>query len=138
ASQRTSEDLTAQSVLRGHSRPPESGWRRLIYEITGGLVRPRLSRSERRRVEQLRVIRTLVTQPRRIAVVSRKGGVGKTTIALMLGQTLASERGDRVSAVDGNPDAGSLGYRVGPEPPKLSITDLLNELDTVQRYADMR
>jgi putative peptide zinc metalloprotease protein len=56
----------------------------------------------------------------------------------MLGQTLASERGDRIVAVDGNPDAGSLGYRVSPSRPGATITDLLNELESVARYADMR
>jgi putative peptide zinc metalloprotease protein len=138
ASERTAQDLTAGTVLRTHSRPPQTGWRRWIYEMTGGLISPRLSRSERERAEQLGAIRTLVTQPRRITVLSRKGGVGKTTTTLMLGQSLASERGDRIVAVDGNPDAGSLGYRVGPGRPEASITDLLNEYDDVRRYADMR
>ena len=137
ASDRTANDLTAGTILRNHTRPPQTGWRRWVYELTGGAVSPRLSRSERERADQLGTIRTLVTQPRRITVLSRKGGVGKTTTALMLGQTLASERGDRIVAVDGNPDAGSLGYRVA-ERPDASITDLLNEFDDVQRYADMR
>lgn len=138
ASTRRADDLHAGTVLRGRNRPPESGWRRVVYEVSGGMVQPRLSRSQQERVEQLSVIRTLVTQPRRITVLSRKGGVGKTTTTLMLGQTLASQRGDRIIAVDGNPDAGSLGYRVGPQRPESSITDLLNELEVVQRYADMR
>jgi putative peptide zinc metalloprotease protein len=138
ASSRTAADLTASNVLRNHTRPPQRGWRRWVYELTGGVISPRVSRSERERSEQLAAIRTLVTQPRRIAVLSRKGGVGKTTTTLMLGQTLAAERGDRIVAVDGNPDAGSLGYRVGPERPDASITDLLNEFDDIQRYADMR
>jgi MinD-like ATPase involved in chromosome partitioning or flagellar assembly len=137
ASKRRAEDLTSDTVLRVHSRPPQSGWRRFVYELTGGLIHPRLSRSDRARAEQLSLIRTLVTQPRRIAVLSRKGGVGKTTTTLMLGQTLARERGDRIIAVDGNPDAGSLGYRVGGHP-HATITDLLSELDSVHRYADMR
>jgi putative peptide zinc metalloprotease protein len=139
ASTRTADELTSDTVLRVSSRPPQSGWRRFIYEITGGLVRPRLSRSEQARIEQLGLIRTLVTQPRRITVVSRKGGVGKTTTTMMLGQTLASERGDRIIAVDGNPDAGNLGHRVGGlQGASSSITDLLSEMDSVQRYADMR
>jgi len=138
ASSRTAADLTAGNVLRNHTRPPQRGWRRWVYELTGGVISPRVSRSERERSEQLAAIRTLVTQPRRIAVLSRKGGVGKTTTTLMLGQTLAAERGDRIVAVDGNPDAGSLGYRIGPERPDASITDLLNEFDDIQRYADMR
>jgi len=35
----------------------------------------------------------------------------------VLGHTFASYRGDRVIALDGNPDAGSLAYRVRREPP---------------------
>jgi putative peptide zinc metalloprotease protein len=139
ASTRTADDLTSDTILRVSPRPPQSGWRRFVYDLTGGMIRPRLSRSERARVEQLSLIRTLVTHPRRIAVVSRKGGVGKTTTTLMLGHTLASERGDRIVAVDGNPDAGNLGYRVGGvERGEASITDLLSEMETVERYADMR
>ena len=138
ASTRTADDLTAATVLRGGSRPPQSGWRRLIHQLTGGAVSPSASRGERERAEQLRAIRTLVTHPRRITVLSRKGGVGKTTTTLMLGQTLASERGDRIVAVDGNPDAGNLGYRIDPRGAEASVTDLLNELENIHRYADMR
>ena len=138
ASTRTADDLTSATVLRSTSRPPRSGWRRLIHQVTGGVVSPNASRGERERAEQLRAIRTLVTHPRRITVLSRKGGVGKTTTTLMLGQTLAGERGDRIVAVDGNPDAGNLGYRIDPKAREASITDLLNELENIHRYADMR
>jgi len=49
-----------------------------------------------------------------IAVVSPKGGVGKTTTAALLGSLLAFLRCDRVVAVDTNPDWGSLGRRLAP------------------------
>ena len=74
---------------------------------------------------------------RRIAVMSRKGGVGKTTTTLQLGHTFASHRGDRVIALDGNPDAGSLAYRVRRET-TATITDLLRDRDSIARYADIR
>jgi putative peptide zinc metalloprotease protein len=73
---------------------------------------------------------------RRIAVVSRKGG-GKTTTTLMLGHTFASLRGDRVIALDGNPDAGSLAYRVRRETSN-TITGLLAHRNAINRYADIR
>ena len=44
----------------------------------------------------------------RVAVLSLKGGVGKTTTAVGLGATFATLRGDRVIAVDANPDRGTL------------------------------
>ena len=59
-----------------------------------------------------------------IAVVSPKGGVGKTFITALLGSLLAYLRRDRVVAVDANPDFGSLGRRLVPDHP-VFIDDLL-------------
>jgi MinD-like ATPase involved in chromosome partitioning or flagellar assembly len=50
-----------------------------------------------------------------IAVVSPKGGVGKTTTSALLGSLLAFLRRDRVVAVETNPDWGSLGRRLVPD-----------------------
>lgn len=52
---------------------------------------------------------------RRIAVVSRSGGVGKTTTAVLLAAALAAPRGARVVAVDADP-GGGLGERAGLAP----------------------
>jgi MinD-like ATPase involved in chromosome partitioning or flagellar assembly len=73
----------------------------------------------------------------RVAVLSLKGGVGKTTTAVGLGATLATLRGDRVIAVDANPDRGTLSDKVRLET-AATIRDLLNERDQVSRYADVR
>jgi MinD-like ATPase involved in chromosome partitioning or flagellar assembly len=76
-----------------------------------------------RRLEQMILaprLRRCVT----IAVVSPKGGVGKSTISALLGSLLAFLRRDRVVAVDTNPDWGSLGRRLVPEHP-VFIDDLL-------------
>lgn len=59
-----------------------------------------------------------------IAVVSPKGGVGKTFVTALLGSLLAYLRRDRVVAVDANPDFGSLGRRLVPEHP-VFIDELL-------------
>jgi MinD-like ATPase involved in chromosome partitioning or flagellar assembly len=72
-----------------------------------------------------------------IAVVSPKGGVGKTTLTVLLGSLLARVRRDRIVAVDTNPDFGSLGRTLTPdhqvfvddlgdllEQPDLSVTSL--------------
>jgi MinD-like ATPase involved in chromosome partitioning or flagellar assembly len=72
-----------------------------------------------------------------VAVLSLKGGVGKTTTAVGLGATFASLRGDRIIAVDANPDRGTLSDRVRPET-AATVRDLLNERDQIRRYADVR
>ncbi len=69
--------------------------------------------------------------------MSRKGGVGKTTITFALGSTFASLRGDRVIAVDANPDAGNLAHRVAP-PHDRAVTDVLEDLDRITTYAQLR
>jgi len=63
-----------------------------------------------------------------IAVVSPKGGVGKTTIAALLGTLFAMIRGDRVVAIDNNPDHGTLGRSLAAEHP-IFVDDLLDVID---------
>lgn len=48
-----------------------------------------------------------------IAVLSPKGGIGKTTISILVGELFRSLRSDQVLALDADGDYGSLG-RVGP------------------------
>jgi MinD-like ATPase involved in chromosome partitioning or flagellar assembly len=69
--------------------------------------------------------------------MSLKGGVGKTTTAVGLGATLSSLRGDRVIAMDANPDRGTLSDKVRLET-SATVRDLLNERAEVTRYADVR
>ena len=66
-----------------------------------------------------------------IAIVSPKGGVGKTTITALLGSMFARLRRDRVVAVDTNPDYGSLGRTLTPEH-RVFVDDLLDVLDQPQ------
>ncbi|WP_226353711.1 MinD/ParA family protein [Pseudonocardia sp. ICBG601] len=70
-----------------------------------------------------------------ITVASMKGGVGKTTVSSLLGLTLAQHRGDRVVALDANPDAGTLADRllgVDVEGRRPTIRDLLNKRDAIE------
>jgi putative peptide zinc metalloprotease protein len=133
----TAGDFTAETMLRSPSQPPTRGWRRGLYVATRGAMNPGPGRAERRELELLSRLRTPIRGSRRIVVLSRKGGAGKTTTAVMLGHTFASQRGDRVVALDGNPDAGSLAYRVQRQSPE-TVTSLLAQPACPDRYADMR
>jgi MinD-like ATPase involved in chromosome partitioning or flagellar assembly len=63
-----------------------------------------------------------------IAVMSPKGGVGKTTTTTLLGSLVALLRRDRVVAIDTNPDFGSLGRQLAPEH-TVFVDDLYEVLD---------
>jgi putative peptide zinc metalloprotease protein len=100
----------------GHEQPspaaePEQGWRGLLFRLSRGAIAVQPGHLEAR----LRALEASAAAPiaggGRIAVLSRKGGVGKSTIALMLGHALA-ERRDHVLALDCNPEAGSLAHRI--------------------------
>ena len=134
----TADSLTADLLLPGRHKAPPGGWRRAIFEATGGLVRAPESAAQRRCRDLTARARTPVTGGHhRVAVVSLKGGVGKTTTTVGLGATLASLRGDRVIAVDANPDRGTLSDKLRLET-SATVRDLLNERDQIQRYADVR
>ena len=126
----------ADSLLDGIR--PAAGWRRNIYRASGGLVRFGKSAAVMRHRDLISRIRTPVAGGHhRIAVLSLKGGVGKTTTVVGLGATLAAFRGDRVIAVDANPDRGTLSDKVRLET-AATIRDLLNERGQVRRYPDIR
>jgi MinD-like ATPase involved in chromosome partitioning or flagellar assembly len=47
-----------------------------------------------------------------VPILTRKGGVGKTTVTTLIGMAMALVREDRVLAIDANPDRGTLAERV--------------------------
>jgi MinD-like ATPase involved in chromosome partitioning or flagellar assembly len=63
-----------------------------------------------------------------VAVMSPKGGVGKTTMTALIGTLLSQLRRDRVVAVDTNPDYGSLGRVLTPDQ-QIFVDDLLDGLE---------
>ena len=117
---------------------PESGWRAALFHATGGALRIRPSASERIRHDLIRRSRSPVTGGHyRIVALSLKGGVGKTTCVAGLGATLAALRGDRVIAIDANPDRGTLSDKVRLET-SATVRDLVSERGQIRRYADVR
>ncbi|WP_420156842.1 AAA family ATPase [Nocardiopsis sp. CNT-189] len=135
------EDLDTAALVRGggaRKNKPGKGWRKAVHAMSLGLVNPGESAADKRRNELVARARTHVAGGHhRVAVLSLKGGVGKTTTTVALGSMLASLRGDRVLAVDANPDRGTLSDKVRLET-AATIRDLLNEQHMITRYADIR
>jgi MinD-like ATPase involved in chromosome partitioning or flagellar assembly len=105
------------------------GWRRWLHLGDG-------ARNAQREHLDARIKQPLAG-PYRIAVLSLKGGVGKTTITAALGATLASLRDDRVVAVDANPDRGTLSQRV-PLETAATVRHLLRDAEGIGQYSDVR
>ncbi|MBG0814250.1 MinD/ParA family protein [Planomonospora sp. ID82291] len=134
----SADSLDPESLLRGRRNGPSGGWRKLVFKASAGLIKPGESPEVRRRRELITRARTPVaTGHHRVAVLSLKGGVGKTTTTVGLGATLAQARGDRVIAVDANPDRGTLSDKLELET-AATVRDLLNERGQIKRYVDIR
>lgn len=108
---------------------PESGFRRFLYDMSGGRVNPGLSRTERERRDLVHTIASPLPPGKvyRIGFYSQKGGVGKSSTTAAVGAILAMCRTDKVLALDVNPDGGSLGIRV-PRTTPATILDLRDAL----------
>jgi putative peptide zinc metalloprotease protein len=133
----TASEFTDDKMLPALKLVPDAGWRRAIHTGTRGRLNPGPGPAQVRRRETEARLRAPIDGSRHVVVMSRKGGVGKTTMTLALGSTFAALRGDRVIAVDANPDAGNLAHRVAPSNGR-TITDVLTDLDTISSYAQLR
>jgi MinD-like ATPase involved in chromosome partitioning or flagellar assembly len=100
-----------------------------------------VSGAERDEVELERRLRALpgVTRPNVVAVVSPKGGVGKTTSAFVAGNLLASHLKLRAIAVDANPGFGSLGrFAADSLRAEAPLAELLDNADRLGTAAELR
>ncbi len=130
-------DLSSARLLRVVKRPPQSGWRRAVYLMTARMINPGESPADVRRRELTARVNQPLLGCHKIAMLSLKGGVGKTTVTATLGATFASLRGDRVVAVDANPDRGTLSQKI-PLETSATVRHLLRDAQRVRRYTDVR
>lgn len=124
-------ELSSDRLVNNRKKP------RSQNPALGGKFRFGSKKEEAERQRKLDLIRTPVLSCYRIAVISLKGGVGKTTTTTALGSTLATERQDKVIAIDANPDAGTLGRRVRRET-GATIRDLVSAIPYINSYMDVR
>jgi len=140
ADRETADLLTADRLLDPHQvvRPePEGAWQHFVYSISGKRINLGDSkRAKARKDLDRRIAAPLVGGARFVPVLSRKGGVGKTTVTTLLGQALADARDDRVIAVDANPDRGTLAERISRDSGK-TVRDLVRISPEVVGFNDL-
>jgi len=134
---RHSGEINRDMLFRPTKRPPAAGWRRMVHRISGGGVNPGESRDDVRRRHLVERVNQPIRGDYKIAVLSLKGGVGKTTTTVSLGSTFAALRGDHVVAIDANPDLGTLAARIPSQTP-ATVRDLLHDQQRIHRYSDVR
>ena len=131
--------LTADRLLDDSAkfRPaPESGWRKFAYYLTLKLWNPGDSpKVKARKAMDARIGAVLDGGAKFIPVLTRKGGVGKTTISTLLGMALAQVREDRVIAIDANPDRGTLAERVSKST-RFTVRDVVNRAAAIDGFSE--
>ncbi|MER7077678.1 MinD-like ATPase involved in chromosome partitioning or flagellar assembly [Saccharopolyspora kobensis] len=131
------QDLSSAQLLRQTKRSPQSGWRKAVYLASGKTVNFGEGPADRRRRELIGRINQPLQGCYKIAMLSLKGGVGKTTTTATLGSTFSSLRGDRVIAVDANPDRGTLAQKI-PLETTATVRHLLRDAHRIRKYSDVR
>ncbi|MFN6552909.1 AAA family ATPase [Mycolicibacterium septicum] len=130
-------DLSTAALLGQRKNPPTSGWRKALYVASFKQVNVGESPKATHRNNLVGEVSQPLQGCYRIALMSLKGGVGKTTVTATLGATFASIRGDRVVAVDANPDRGTLSQKV-PLETAATVRHLLRDAEGIERYSDVR
>ena len=137
----SADELTAERLVgttRRSSAAPEGFLQRLLYRATFGLVNVGDSYAAReRKALDARIAKAFIGGTRFVPVLTRKGGVGKTTITTLLGMALADVREDRVIAIDANPDRGTLAERVTKQT-RATVRDVVARAATITTFNEFQ
>ena len=135
----TAAMLTADRLLetKGKRRhAPEGGWPAFVYAVTLHLVNLGDSQKVRdRKAVDARIDRQFEGSARFVPVLTRKGGVGKTTITTIMGMAFADVREDRIVAIDANPDRGTLAERINKQT-RATVRDVVTRAPSINGFTD--
>ena len=130
--------LTADRLLepKRNRTAPEGAWPAFVYASTLHLVNLGDSPKVReRKALDARIAKRFEGGTRFVPVLTRKGGVGKTTITTLLGMALADVRDDRIIAVDANPDRGTLSERIAKQT-RSTVRDIVTHAPAIKDFSE--
>jgi MinD-like ATPase involved in chromosome partitioning or flagellar assembly len=137
----TAAMLTAERLIdkRKKRRPaPEGFWPVVFYKGSLHLINIGDSvRVRERKALDARIHKQFEGGTRFIPILTRKGGVGKTTITTLLGMALADVRDDRVIAIDANPDRGTLAERIHKQT-RSTVRDVVQQRNNIPTFSDFQ
>lgn len=131
---RAIDALSHVGVRSAVKMPSQRGWRHIVYLLTR--INLGLSPDEMYEMDLHSRIRRNARDSYQIGIFGLKGGVGKTAVTVALGSSLSKIRGDRILAVDADPDGGNLADRAGRQS-AATVADLLSDKE-LSRYNDIR
>ncbi|WP_233197508.1 MinD/ParA family protein [Cryobacterium sp. N21] len=130
----TSDRLLA--VNRKTRKAPQGSWPEFVYALTLHLVNVGDSAKVQAYKEMdERIRRQFEGGTRFVPILTRKGGVGKTTVTTLLGMALADARDDRIIAIDANPDRGTLSERVSKQT-RSTVRDVVSKAASIGNFTD--
>ncbi|MFC4395228.1 MinD/ParA family ATP-binding protein [Arthrobacter sedimenti] len=121
---------------------PVGGFRGALYNLTGGAWNLGPGPKQRQEDELARRISRQLQGSYNTAILSLKGGIGKTSTTVGVGLTLAEYRGDAPCAIDANPDSGdlverALGEGIYQQSTPRTISDLLENIDSIDSLTSL-
>lgn len=134
--------LTAERLIDQGKRKRRPAPEGLLQEFVYGITMHTVNLGDSYRVRHRKALDARIGKPfeggtRFVAVLTRKGGVGKTTISTLLGMALADVREDRVVAVDANPDRGTLAERITKNT-RATVRDVVTRAGTLTTFTDFQ
>ncbi len=131
--------LTADRLIDVSPRnrqAPEGGIRKFLYYVSLKTINLGDSRKVReRKALDARIGAVFEGGAKFVPVLTRKGGVGKTTVTTLLGMALSTAREDRVIAIDANPDRGTLAERVSKST-RFTVRDVVNRAAAIDGFTE--
>jgi len=131
--------LTADRLIDVSPRnrqAPEGGLRKFLYYLSLKTINLGDSRKVReRKALDARIGAMFEGGAKFVPVLTRKGGVGKTTVTTLLGMALSISREDRVIAIDANPDRGTLAERVSKST-RFTVRDVVNRAAAIDGFTE--
>ncbi len=129
-------------LLRRDAKRPRGGVRGAVYNASHGRLNLGPSARELEEEDLERRIARPLSGSFNTAVLSLKGGIGKTSTTVGVGLTMAEFRGDNPCGIDANPDSGDLAERALGEvmyqrTSPRSITDIVRDIGSINSLTSL-
>lgn len=139
---RSGRRVETTSFVKPSKDRPHGGLRGVVFKASGGTVNPGPSAKQREDDALEQRISRQLQGAYNTAVLSLKGGIGKTSTTVGVGMTLAEFRGDLPCAIDANPDSGDLAERALGESIYQSsnprtVSDIIDDLESITSLTEL-